>query len=75
MGFNRFIHSSTNPAKAKQNCNEVLRIVNEERCQAIKNSQFFYIERNANSTVQNTLNQVEQHFGLIKSLKNDTKSI
>ncbi|MBO5394439.1 MAG: shikimate kinase [Clostridia bacterium] len=75
VGFNRFIHSSTNPTKAKQNCNEVLRIVNEERCQTIKNSQFFYIERNENSTVENTLAQVEQHFGLIKSLKCDTKSI
>lgn len=75
IGFNKFIHSSTNPAKAKQNCNEVLRIVNEERCQAIKNCKFLYIERNANSTVENTLKQVEEHFGLIKSLKNDTKPI
>jgi len=70
IGFNRFINSSTNPAKAKQNCNEVLKTINEERCQAIKNSNFFYVERNLNSTVEKTLKQVEEHFGLIKMLEN-----
>ena len=63
-GFNRFINSSSNPEKAKQNCNTVLRTINEERCSAIKNSKFLYIERNENSTVENTLNIVEKHFGL-----------
>ncbi|MBR4406722.1 MAG: shikimate kinase [Clostridia bacterium] len=63
-GFNRFINSSINPDKAKENCNRVLRIVNEERSRAIKNSQFLYIERNENSTVENTLKQIEKQFGL-----------
>ena len=68
-GFNRFINSSSNPNMAKQNCNEVLRIINEERCVAIRNSNFFYVERNENSTVENTLKQVEELFGLTKTLK------
>ena len=63
-GFNRFINSSTNPDKAKENCNRVLRTVNEERSRAIKNSQFLYIERNKDSTVENTLKQIEKQFGL-----------
>lgn len=69
VGFNSFINSASNPALAKQNCNEVLRVINEERCDAIRNSNFFYIERNEKSTVKNTLKQVEDHFGLKSSLE------
>lgn len=65
-GFNNFINSATNPTLAKKNCNDVLRRINEEKCHAIKNSKFAYIERNSNSTIENTLYQVEKHFGLIK---------
>ena len=68
IGFNIFINSASNPELAKQNCNEVLKIVNNERCNAIKNSIFFYVERNANSTVEKTLKQVEEHFHLTKQL-------
>lgn len=63
-GFNNFINSSSNPMKAKQNCNEALRRINDERYEAIKNSKFLYIERTANSTVENTLKRVEEHFRL-----------
>ena len=66
-GFNRYINTATNPEAAKRNCNEVLRKLNEERCYEIINSNFFYIERNENSSVENTLKQVENHFGLIKN--------
>ena len=64
-GFKNFINSATNPDLAKENCNSVLRKLNEERCEAIKNSGFFFIERNKNSTVDKTLNLVEKHFNLI----------
>lgn len=63
-GFNKFINSSSNPVKAKQNCNDVLKTINQERCDAIKRSGFFYIERNNDSTVENTLKIVEKHFDL-----------
>lgn len=63
-GFNKFINSSSNPVKAKQNCNDVLKTINQERCDAIKRSGFFYIERNNDSTVENTLKLVEKHFDL-----------
>lgn len=66
-GFNRFINSSSNPSLAKENCNLVLRIINEEKTIAIKNSKFLYIERNATSTVENTLKIIEKHFGIIKN--------
>ena len=46
-GFNRFINSSSSPSLAKENCNLVLRKINEEKTIAIKNSKFLYIERNA----------------------------
>lgn len=64
QGFNTFINSATNPQKAKQNCNLVLKTINDERSDAIKNSSFLYIVRNANSSIENTLNQIEKHFGL-----------
>jgi hypothetical protein len=63
-GFNKFINSSTNPAKAKENCNNVLKIVNQERTKKIKNSKYLWIERNENSTVEKTLKTIEKHFGL-----------
>lgn len=63
-GFHAFINSSSDVTRAKQNCNEVLRIINDERSNAIKNSRFLYLERNAKSTVEDTLKTVERHFGL-----------
>lgn len=64
-GFRNYINSTTNPELAKQNCNAVLRKLNIKRCEDIKQSGFYYIERNASSTVENTLNLVEKHFNLI----------
>ncbi|MDE6201689.1 MAG: shikimate kinase [Clostridiales bacterium] len=63
--FNAFINSATNPARAKQNCNEVLRKLNSGLCDEIKSSDFYWIARNGNSTVLNTLKAVEKHFGLV----------
>ena len=64
-GFKRYINSTTNPEFAKSNCNEVLRRLNIKRCEDIKKSGYYYIERNALSTVENTLKLVEKHFNLI----------
>ncbi len=64
-GFKRYINSTTNPEFAKSNCNEVLRRLNIKRCEDIKKSGYYYIERNALSTVEKTLKLVEKHFNLI----------
>lgn len=64
--FNAFINSATDPVRARQNCNEVLRILNAELCDDIKASGFFWISRHSQSTVSETLKAVEQHFGLIE---------
>ena len=63
-GFRRYINSSSNPLLAKQNCNEVLRELNEKRCKDIRKSEYLYIERNADSTVEKTLKLVEKQFNL-----------
>lgn len=64
-GFRNFINSTTNPGLAKKNCNDVLRKINVKRCEDIKKSGFYYIERNELSTVEKTLKLVEKHFNLI----------
>lgn len=64
IGFKLFINSSSNVEKAKRNCNEVLKELNIKRCEEIKNSEFYYIERNNDSTVEKTLKLVEEHFKL-----------
>lgn len=64
-GFKRFINSSTKPELAKINCNNVLREINEKKCDEIRNSEFLYIERNENSTIEETLKKIEEQFGLI----------
>lgn len=63
-GFHEYINSATNPSSAKQNCNAVLRKLNDESCKIIRNSEFFWIARNEQSSVEKTLNMVEYHFGL-----------
>lgn len=64
--FNAFINSATDPDRAKQNCNEVLRKLNTEQCDDIKASHFFWIARNSKSTVSDILAAVEKHFELIE---------
>lgn len=65
-GFKKYIYSSTNLELAKENCNNVLREINEKKCEDIKNSEFLYIERNEKSTIDNTLKMVEEKFNLTK---------
>ena len=62
QGFSDFIHS----AKAKETCNATLKRINEKRCAEIKNSNYCWIERTSISTVQETLRNVERHFGFVK---------
>lgn len=66
QGFSRFIHSATHVEKAKATCNETLKRLNEKRIAAIRSSEFFWLERRADSTVSDTVNGVARHFGLMR---------
>lgn len=63
--FNSFIHSASDPEKAKTICNETLKSLNEPAYHAIRESGYFWLERTADSTVEATVRQVEKHFGFI----------
>ena len=62
-GFNNFINSTTNLEKAKATCNATLKEINLKRCKQIKSSKYFWLERNEESTVNETIRKVEHHFG------------
>lgn len=64
QGFNSFINSASDPVKAKATCNETLRSLNEDFYHAVKRSEYFWVERTPDSTVQRTVEMVERHFGL-----------
>ncbi len=66
QGFSNFIYSATDFEKAKETCNATLNSINEKRYADIKNSNYYWIERTANSTVHDTLGKVENHFGFAK---------
>lgn len=61
--FKDFIESTNDVTKAKALCNRVLESVNEERCRDIKASEFFWLERDASRSVQDTVKLVEKYFG------------
>ncbi len=60
--FSDYINSSTNVENAKTICNKTLKTINTEKCDKIKNSHYFWLERNKDSTVDETVYKVEQHF-------------
>ncbi len=66
QGFNRFINSASDPAKAKATCNETLRSLNADFYRDVKRSNYFWLERTPDSTVQKTLELVERHFGFLR---------
>ena len=69
QGFNDFINNASDIEKAKATCNTTLKSLNEKKCNDIKGSKYFWIERTKNSTVDETVRKVEQHFGLSKKEK------
>lgn len=66
QGFANFINSATDVAKAKKTCSATLQSLNEKAYKDIKASKYFWVERTPDSTVEETLAKVEQHFGLVK---------
>lgn len=67
QGFKNFIHSTSDTAKAKALCNATLKSLNEKKCEQIRHSDYFWIERTKHSTVEDTVRKVEQHFGFAHS--------
>ena len=61
--FKDFIESATDVPKAKALCNQVLESINTERCKEIKESEFFYLERDDSRSIQETMRIIENHFG------------
>lgn len=69
QGFSDFINSATDTEKAKEICNATLRSLNEKRYSDIKESDYYWIERTSESTVEKTAEKVERHFGFVSSPK------
>ncbi len=65
QGFSDFINSASDVEKAKETCNATLRGLNEKHYSDIKESDYFWLERTSISTVKETVEKVEEHFGLI----------
>jgi GNAT superfamily N-acetyltransferase len=62
-GFRDFIHSTTDYEKAKATCNETLYSLNIDVYNYLKNSDFFWLERDENRGVEETADLVARHFG------------
>ena len=66
QGFSDFINSASDIKKAKATCNATLEVLNKKKYNDIKSGNYLWIERTPNSTVNETVRKVEQHFGLVK---------
>ena len=62
--FNAFINSATDVEMAKTICNEALKSLNDNHYQAIKKSDYFWLERDANRSVEETIELVAKHFDM-----------
>ena len=61
--FNDFIHSATDYEKAKAVCEQTLTEINVDAYNFIKNSDYFWVERDNNRSIEDTATLVEKHFG------------
>lgn len=76
QGFSDFINSASDTEKAKAVCSATLKSLNGKSYKEIKDSDYYWIERTENSTVDETVRKVEQHFGLVKkAFRMDTLEI
>ena len=62
--FAHYINSASDVEKAKAVCNETLKSLHMKEYHAIKDSNYFWMERDAQSTVDHTVREVERHLGL-----------
>lgn len=65
-GFSNFIHSATDYGKAKKTCNDTLYGLNIDYYHFIKNSNYFWLDRADNRSVEEVVRLVEEHFGWSK---------
>lgn len=63
-GFKMFINSTSDLERAKATCNAALELINRKRYEQIKESSYFWLEKNEDSTVEGTTSRVAKHFGL-----------
>ena len=63
--FCDFINGASDVEKAKETCNATLRSLNEKHYSNIKESNYFWLERTSESTVEETAEKVERHFGFM----------
>ncbi|HIS46514.1 MAG TPA: hypothetical protein IAB46_02965 [Candidatus Scybalocola faecigallinarum] len=68
QGFCAFINSASDIERAKALCNAALKSLNEKKYKDIKDSIYYWIERTPKSTVDETLEKVERHFGFVKNI-------
>ena len=61
--FNNFIHSATDYEKAKKTCEQTLTELNLDVYNYIKQSDYFWVERDNSRSVEDTVALVEKHFG------------
>lgn len=62
--FRDYINSTSDTEKAKAVCNATLKSLHRKRYDDIKNSGWFWMERTENSTIEETVRKVEQHFSI-----------
>lgn len=64
QGFSDFIHSASDFEKAKETCEETLHLLNEAYYNNVKKSEYFWLERNENRSIEETAMLVAGHLGL-----------
>ena len=64
QGFSDWIHSATDFEKAKATCNETLYSLNKDFYDQVKKSEFSWVERDFNRSVDDTVKMVEEILGL-----------
>lgn len=62
--FSQYLNSASDPQLAKENCSRALADCNRKRYDSIRSSSYFWLEREKDSTVENTVQLVAKHFGL-----------
>lgn len=67
QGFSDFLNSASDTERAKAVCNAALKSLNGKRWQDIRDSGYYWIERTPQSTIAESAEKVERHFGLAKS--------
>lgn len=66
QGFNQYLNSASDVESAKKTVSSTLYELNIGHIKEVKESEFFWIERTAESTVEDTLAQVEKHLEVVK---------